>query len=137
MIFKETFVKSALSCLLRQKFTLIPIRWINPDILQENSCWISWLSRRDRCEVCSQSVLDSRLWHHWLERTAPHIQKVKIFLLIAFNDIRGMKSSLKIFSRDPYFEKINFKLVPINEYQAHLIGDFQRAALRFQESSLI
>ena len=105
--------------------------------VEGKSCCKSWLRRRDQCEVCSQSVLDSQLWRHWLEQTSPQIQNLQVFLLIGFYSMRAMQSALKIFRKDPYFEKINFKLMPINEYQAHLIGNFQRSVFQHQESALI
>jgi len=37
-----------------------------------------------------------------------------------------MNSATKVFNQNQYFQNINFKLEPMNEYQARLIGNFKR-----------
>jgi hypothetical protein len=66
------------------------------------------------------------MWRHWLEDASPQIKKIEVSLLLGFYHTKEMNSATKIFNQDPYFKKINFKLEPINAYQAIISGSFHR-----------
>jgi hypothetical protein len=66
------------------------------------------------------------LWRHWLEHESPQLKKLEVLLLLGFYDTKEMNSATKKFNQDSYFQKIDFKLKPINSYQAMIGGNFKR-----------
>jgi len=66
------------------------------------------------------------MWRHWLEHASPQLKKLEVSLLLGFYDNKEMNSATKIFNQDPYFKRINFKLEPINQYQAIVNGNFRQ-----------
>lgn len=69
------------------------------------------------------------MWRHWLDYASPQLRRLEVSLLLGFYHKTEMNSATRVFNQDSYFQKINFKLQPVNEYQAILSGNFYRQSL--------
>lgn len=70
------------------------------------------------------------MWRHWFEESLPLIESFEVLLKFGFDNPMEMNSAIQSFSQDQYFQTLNFKLKPINEYQGVLIGHFLRVTLQ-------